>query len=207
MPTARSTPSPDDPTLHAEPPRAMALAGDGVSDEALLERFARGDADALGLLAERYEAYLFGLALALLGRRGDLARDAVQDTWVKVIRSASRFRGQAAFKTWIYRILLNRCIDLRAQRGPGGAHDGVDASSPGHAPANDHAHDAVATAVAGLPDRPQVVLILCYHRGLTHAQAAAVLDVPLGTLKSRLNAALSALRERLGPGFERKGLA
>lgn len=161
---------------------------------------------------------------------------------MRVIRHAARFRGESSVHTWIYRILVNRCLDRRAadrskQRntdasgsggggGGGGGEGGGGAEPEGgegsvgggwtigedHATSrsvNDPANDpgvamvvsdlnhAVADAVESLPESMRVVLILCYHRGLTHAQSAEILGIPLGTLKTRLHAALTSLRETL----------
>jgi RNA polymerase sigma-70 factor (ECF subfamily) len=175
-------------------------------DGDLLRRFARGDRDALGELAARYEAPLLGLATGLLGGRGDLAREAVQDAWTKVIRYAGSFEGRSSVRTWLYRIVINRCHDLRARREPvmgvNGTLDGVERSSdPGLSPGGTRGLDEdgrVRDALEALSDAQRLIVLLCYHRGLSHEQAARVLDIPMGTLKSRLHAALVVLRSRLG---------
>jgi RNA polymerase sigma-70 factor, ECF subfamily len=172
-----------------------------IADETLLARFAAGDERALAALAERYEAMLLGLATGLLCRRADLARDAVQDTWLRVMKAAGRFRGESQFKTWIYRILINRCHDLRARLRdePTNNLDALAHRSEPQTHAPSDSQSGLANIVARLPEAQQTIILLCYHRGLTHPQAAEVLGVPLGTLKSRLNAALASLRASLAP--------
>ncbi|MFT3683765.1 MAG: sigma-70 family RNA polymerase sigma factor [Phycisphaerales bacterium] len=191
------------------------------SDETLLLHFTKGDRAALGQLAARYENALVGLATGLLAGRVDLAHDAVQESWIRVIRYAKSFNNQSTFKTWMFRIVINRCHDLRkttalkppspASAGEGGR--GFARSDEGVAQARHNqqgvlrltttpTHDQVATALNTLPERTRLVLLLCYHRGLTHPQAADVLDIPLGTLKSRLSAGLAELRETLQPPRE-----
>lgn len=178
------------------------------TDADLLKQFAQGKTDALGALAERYESSLLGVARGLLGAgREDLARDAVQDCWMRVIRHAGRFRGDSAVHTWIYRILVNRCLEKRDAEGRAAKN----AASAGSNASNQDSHDPsslalsedlgqqVARAVETLPESMRVVLILCYHRGLTHQQSAEVLNIPLGTLKTRLYNALARLRESLTP--------
>lgn len=165
-------------------------------DSRLLARFAAGDEEAFGSLAERYEPHLFGLAMGMLGRR-DLALDALQDTWVRVMRAAPRFRAESSFKTWVYRILINRCLDLRA-RAARRSTLAVAGVQRGHthaaaAPGED-ARESLHAAMESLTDAQRTVVMLCYHRGMTHTQAAEVLGIPLGTLKSRLSAALASLR-------------
>lgn len=179
------------------------------TDEALLDRFIRGDAEALGLLAERYEPSLVGLARAMLGGRDDAARDAVQEAWVRVIRHARSFDGRSAFRTWVYRIVINKCHDMRAglarnaaaplaekdQRAAAPSRE--DPSGAGHRGAE--LNGTLRHAMDDLSPGSRLILLLCYHRELSHTQVADILDIPLGTVKSRLHAALTTLRERLAP--------
>jgi RNA polymerase sigma-70 factor, ECF subfamily len=162
------------------------------TDESLLRDFVRGRRDPLGELARRYERPLLGLARGLLGGREDLARDAVQDTWLRVIRYGRSFNGTSSVKTWLYRIAINRCRDLRARPLPA-----LNGTVEGHAPAAQTDADALTHHLNTLaPDRREL-LLLCYHDGITHQHAAAILELPLGTLKSRLHAALADLRKAM----------
>src|SRR5262245_53080026 len=93
-----------------------------ASDRDLLLRFAmRSDAGALAALAERHERSLLGLARGLLGGRETLACEAVQAMWLKVIRDARSFEGRSSVKTWLYRIVVNQCRDLRKREMKGRA--------------------------------------------------------------------------------------
>lgn len=178
-------------------------------DAPVLRRVARGDRRALEELAVRYEGPLVGLATGLMGGRADLARDAVQDAWVRVIRHAAGFRGQSTVKTWLYRIVINRCKDLREKlaRDRGGDRgwqtpgqerfDEAPELDPPMRASGTERSAALHAALAGLPGGSRLIVLLCYHQGLTHEQAAEVLDIPTGTLKSRLNAALKELRQSL----------
>ncbi len=167
------------------------------TDEQLLKDFGAGQREALGVLASRYERLLLGLARGILSGREDLARDVVQDSWVRVIRAAKDFRGRSSVRTWFYRIVVNRAIDARARRttpvvvnSPAGANDGgLERAEQG---------DRLREELDRLPGDTRLILILCYHEGLTLEQSAEVLAIPVGTLKSRLHAALKVLRERLG---------
>src|SRR5262249_29261237 len=85
-----------------------------LDDEQLLKRFAKGERNALGELARRYELPLLGLACGMLGGRRDLAMDAVQETWMRVIRFHSNFNGRSSVKTWLYRIAINQCRNVQA---------------------------------------------------------------------------------------------
>lgn len=178
---------------------------DRPTDEQLLARFADGDRAALGELANRHEDNLVGLATGLLGGQRDLAQDAVQESWVRVIKYAGSFKGQSSFKTWMFRIVINRCRDAR-ERGATSAQISAAAKLPVESTAvaesplrlvNGKSDDDVSAAVQGLQAHTRLLLLLCYHRGMTHPQAAEVMGIPVGTLKSRLNAALNELRSEL----------
>lgn len=167
------------------------------TDEALLAAFARGRDDALGALAARYEAVLVGLARGLLSGRDDLARDAVQDSWVRVIRFAKHFDGRSSVKTWLYRIVVNRCSDLRRRIVPPALNGTAEARASDEPLEVIEVEDRKARmrkAVDRMPGDTRLILLLCYHEGLSHAEASAVLEIPVGTLKSRLHAALESLR-------------
>ena len=171
------------------------------SDEQLLSDFVAGRSAALGALAERYERPLLGLAAGLLGGRRDLACDAVQETWLRVIRFGKQFMGASSFKTWVYRIAVNQCRTLLPARASPEAAVAGDkpgaAASPAEAAVNADENHAVRRAVERLDADRRYIVLLCYHAGLTHEQAAEILEIPLGTVKSRLHAALSELRAGL----------
>lgn len=186
-----------------QPDSTPAIPASAPTDEHLLARFLKGDRDALGLLASRHEPQLLGLACALTGRR-DLALESVQDTWLRVIKYGRSFRSGSTVKTWLYRILINACKDARTKN----ARFRLPRGGTGSSPASD-----VATTPSDLSDSPDLALLrttidtltgdqkllilLCYHNGLSHPQAAEVLDIPVGTLKSRLHTTLTTLRTRL----------
>lgn len=179
---------------------------DPVSDETLLKQFADGRSASLGDLAQRYEAPLLGLARGLLRGRDDLARDAVQETWVRVIRFAESFNGNSGVKTWLYRIAINQCRDLAALAAKHSTRTEAAAHTAGDSKENTavdagaietERDDQIRAAVSTLDFDKREILLLCYHEGLTHNDAARTLGIPVGTLKSRLHAALAELRERL----------
>lgn len=164
-----------------------------TQDIDLVRSIGRRDIRALESLANRYERVLLGLARGLLSQDENTARDVVQDCWVRVIRSAAGFRGECEVRTWLYRIVINRCHDLRAKL----AID-IRAEPEGKAEPIDHeGMEALRRAVDSLAHDHRLLVLLCYHSGLTHPQVADVLGVPEGTVKSRLHAALEALRARL----------
>lgn len=128
-----------------------------------------------------------------------MAADAIQETWVRVIRFAGKFDGRSSFKTWLYRIAINQCRTVKSRIGHAQASPTAELR-PAREPAA-HASGSSADDLTWLRDQvsrltpdKRTVLLLCYHEGMTHAQAAEILEVPIGTLKSRLHAALTTLR-------------
>lgn len=168
-----------------------------LSDERLLALFRRGDQSALAELARRYEAPLLGLASAVLRGRADLARDAIQETWVRVIRYGHTFSARSSIKTWIYRIALNQCRTIAAKAARTDRH--AEALDPPAAEPETLADDKawLRAQLQALPPDRRLLLLLCYHDGMTHQTAAQILGIPVGTVKSRLSAALADLRKRL----------
>ncbi|MCC5824000.1 MAG: RNA polymerase sigma factor [Phycisphaerales bacterium] len=164
------------------------------SDEQLLRAFAAGEDAALAELAARHEAGMLGVARGLLGGNDALAREVVQEAWVRVIRGAGRFRADAAARTWLYRIVVTRCADARGREArahrPRAGENGRDGIPPAD-------RVRLAEALAGLSPEHRETVVLCYARGMTQADAAAVLGIPLGTVKSRLHTAMGRLRTAL----------
>ncbi|CAM5229103.1 RNA polymerase sigma factor SigM OS=Streptomyces tendae OX=1932 GN=sigM PE=3 SV=1 [Streptomyces tendae] len=167
---------------------------DGVTDHDLLARHVEGDSDAFGELVRRHRDRLWAVALRTLGDREEAA-DAVQDALVSAYRAAHTFRGQAAVTTWLHRITVNACLD-RARKAASRKTAPVDdterleqllephesASAP--AERND-LHRQLLEALGTLPADQRAALVLVDMQGYPVAEAARVLDVPAGTIKSR----------------------
>lgn len=190
-----------------DPDHANKAARAMISDESLLDAFAKGDDEALRTLALRHEPMLLGVARGLLADDHELARDVVQDAWTKVIRSASTFRGDCAVRSWLVRIVMNaardahrrrrvrhRTIGTVRERALIGVSAGPSESGPAIATALDD-REIIARALTRLPDELRECVVLCIGRGMTHADAAELLGWPLGTLKTRLTKAMRTLRE------------
>ncbi|MFH9815731.1 RNA polymerase sigma factor SigM [Streptomyces sp. NPDC017230] len=174
------------------------MAGDsaysGISDQDLLARHIEGDPEAFGELVRRHRDRLWAVALRTLGDREEAA-DAVQDALVSAYRAAHTFRGQAAVTTWLHRITVNACLD-RARKAASRKTAPVDdterleqllephesASAP--AERND-LHRQLLEALGTLPADQRAALVLVDMQGYPVAEAARILDVPTGTIKSR----------------------
>ncbi len=181
--------------------------GSQTTDEALFREFLKGRKAALGELAHRYEPHLLGLAAGFLGSQHDLAKDVVQETWIRVIRFGGQFNGNSSFKTWLYRIVINRCHDMSKSLRNISCLEGSsiedqsanEIDSPAETALRAEENHLLHAALEKLGLDKKMVLLLCYHQGLNHEEAAEILNVPIGTLKSRLHAALTELRSRLRP--------
>jgi RNA polymerase sigma-70 factor (ECF subfamily) len=174
-------------------------------DEDLIRRYLDGDVRAFEVLVERHERRVYNLALRMTGREED-ARDATQDAFLSALRKLKGFRGEAAFSTWLHRVTVNACYDLlrKRQRAPLLHEWPSDEGPPRPEPAStDHA-DAVdlsldvQRALMDVPADFRAALILCDVQDLPYDEAAAILGVPVGTVKSRLHRGRAALGRALG---------
>jgi RNA polymerase sigma-70 factor (ECF subfamily) len=164
------------------------------TDEELLARHVRGSPDAFGELVRRHRDRLWAVALRTLGDPEEAA-DAVQDALVSAFRRAHTFRGDAAVTTWLHRIVVNACLDrvrrrqarptlpLSDQEADAGPRR-VFATSPDHAPDGDLRLE-VAAALAELPMEQRAALVLVDMQGYSVEEAARILEVAAGTIKSR----------------------
>lgn len=165
-----------------------------ASDQDLLTRHVAGDKDAFGELVRRHRDRLWAVALRTLGDREEAA-DAVQDALVSAYRAAHTFRGQSAVTTWLHRITVNACLD-RARKAASRKTSPVEdterleqllephESAAAPAERND-LHRELFEALSTLPVDQRAALVLVDMQGYPVAEAARVLGVPTGTVKSR----------------------
>jgi len=170
----------------------------GRSDEELLSDHVAGDPHAFGELVRRHRDRLWAVALRTLSDREDAA-DAVQDALLSAYRSAGRFRGDAAVTTWLHRIVVNACLDRvrRRQARPTVPLPEVETGPPAPGPDRDVALD-VRSALAELSPEQRAALVLVDIEGYGVAEAAALLGVAEGTVKSRCARGRARLAVLLG---------
>ncbi len=177
--------------------------GSDQPDAELVTRAAGGDEAAFAELVRRHERRVYNLAYRMLGREED-ARDATQDTFLSCYRRLGSFRGDAAFSTWLHRIAVNASYDiLRRRKGTVLSHEEL----PEPPPAPDHGDRAAAAvdvqrALLAVPVEYRAVLVLHDIQGRAYEEVADILDVPLGTVKSRLHRGRLAMGRALGAGAE-----
>ncbi|AGJ56049.1 RNA polymerase sigma factor SigM [Streptomyces sp. NPDC053741] len=165
-----------------------------ISDQDLLTQHVAGEPDAFGELVRRHRDRLWAVALRTLGDREEAA-DAVQDALVSAFRAAHTFRGQSAVTTWLHRITVNACLD-RARKTASRRTSPVDDTErldqlmepheSAEAPAErQDLNRELLAALATLPAEQRAALVLVDMQAYPVAEAARILDVPTGTVKSR----------------------
>lgn len=196
------------------------MHGDGDDDAALVEKAQRGDDAAFGHLVERWHARVYRLVQRIVGE--DEAEDVLQETFLSAWRALPRFKGEAQFGTWLYRIATNAALMRRRKRRPDvvsldapiSTGDGDDAASSG--PAHDvrdwaalpdeelmgaETRAAMAAAIAELPDDWKAAFLLRDVEELSNGEAAAALDLSVPAFKARVHRARLFLRNRLDRHF------
>jgi RNA polymerase sigma-70 factor (ECF subfamily) len=176
-----------------------------AQERALVARAREGDEEAFRGLVERHKDRAYGLALRLLRSESD-AEEVAQDAFVRAWRALGDFREEAAFGTWLYRIVWRRAIDraavLRSRREREAPLAEVGTSTVETAVADDPARGTTAARWArlteGLSAVQQAVVTLYYYQDLPVRDVARALDLPENTVKTHLSRARSALRERHG---------
>lgn len=170
-------------------------------DRDLLRQHLAGDPDAFGELFRRHRDRMWAVALRTT-RDPELAADCVQDAFMSAFRRAESYRGDAAVTTWLHRIVVNACLDrLRRDRTASPLPE-RELPDQHDAPARVDTRLEVREALDRLPEGQRVALVLVDMHGLSVREAAAVLEVAEGTVKSRCSrgreAMATMLRERSG---------
>ena len=170
------------------------------SDEELMRAVARGEEAAMSALVARHAAPLHAYLARLCGDASE-AEDLVQESWIRIARSATAFDVSRRFRPWAWGIATNVARDrYRRVRARGGPHAPLSASA---APSARQEGGSIARVdlrgrLAELPERLRQALVLRYYDGMTEPEIAETLGIARGTVKSRLHAAVGALRRSLG---------
>jgi RNA polymerase sigma-70 factor (ECF subfamily) len=204
--------------------RAPAASGSGEEERRLIDRSRRGELPAFDELVRRYERSVYNTAYRLSGSYDD-ASDIAQEAFVRAWNNLKSFRGDSAFSTWLYRIVTNVFLDDRKRRrarphrsleeeldlAESSVTRQFEDPSPGpqELAEGDERRRLLEQAIGTLPEAQRVMVVL-YHtqglayetQGLAYEEIAAIMELPMGTVKSRLNRARLALRDRLGPVAE-----
>jgi len=185
----------------------MSTEESASTDGALVSALQRErDVMAFEMLMKRYQRPIFGFILRQLGDRSR-AEEVFQETFLRVYDKIDTCRDPNAFKPWAFTIAANLCRNetrrQQVRRGERPSGDGVEARAPSTGPSPEGAAMAsesrreIERALQSLPDAQREVFVLYHYTRLSYEEIASVLEVPLGTVKSRMNAALTALRSLL----------
>jgi len=173
----------------------------------LIQQSQTGDKDAFFALFHKYKNLVFRTAYLILGNTNQ-AEDALQEIFIRVHKSLYTFQpSKGAFTTWLYRITVNHCLNrLRKRKFLTISLDEIPSSSlPDHSLSPERQlmkDETVQQALDQLSDKLRVVVIMRYYWDLPYAEIAQVLDIALGTVKTRLSAAHKSLRK--GPETQRR---
>ena len=211
--------------LRVNQPLSTASKAKGAPDEApgkndhdLVQRLQQGDSRAFRTLFDRYHRRAFAVAVGVVKNKDD-AQDVVQEAFVKVHKNIGKFQGTSSFYTWLYRIVMNVSIDhvRRTSRrknldfdervvheksevaGDGALLPNVANANPGRAALRRELGGAIAAALAELPEHHRQVIVLREIEGMSYEQMADALDVPKGTIMSRLFHARKKMQAELAP--------
>lgn len=156
-----------------------------------------GDRTAFAMLFEQYKNLVFKTAYMMLGDTQD-AEDALQDVFWQVYRSLESYDpAKGAFTTWLHRLTVNHCLNRR-RRGAAVRNEPV--KGPPSPERLVEVNDTVRYFLQGLSDKHRAVVVLRYVWDLTYEEIADILNIPLGTVQSRLHTALKSVRQRLQAG-------
>ena len=192
------------------------MLGPEISDERLMLAFQAGDARAFETLVRKHRTPVFNFILRFVGHRAR-AEDVLQETWLKVVRSAGEYTPKAKFTTWLYTIARNLCVDsarkesyrqVSSLEAPTAGAEGEQGrplgeglpdsgASPERGAYNARLRPMLERALASLPEEQREVFILREYSGIPFKDIAEVTGVSENTVKSRMRYALDGLRRRL----------
>ncbi len=194
---------------------------EGKSDWEWVQRVQGGETDAFEALVRRHEKMIFNLLYRWLGDYHE-ATDTAQEVFLSAYRSIKSFRGESSFSTWLYRIAINQAknrrknlitsqqrmvaLEILDPEGDGGPvaslpHPGPD---PAQAAEQQEVHDRVQQGINSLKSNDAMIILLHDLLDVSYEEIAKVLDISLGTVKSRLHRARQALKARLAPYYSTK---
>jgi RNA polymerase sigma-70 factor (ECF subfamily) len=189
-----------------------------TGDHDLVQRVQAGDSAAFRALFDKYHSRAFAVAMGVVKNQDD-ALDAVQEAFVKVHKNIDKFQGSSSFYTWLYRIVMNVSIDhvrKKSRRksldfdertlhegievaGDGALMPNIADANPGRAALRRELGTAIQAALAELPEHHRAVIVLREIEGMSYEEMAEALEVPKGTIMSRLFHARKKMQTALAP--------
>lgn len=189
--------------------QSKVMVSDGISDAECVRRLQRGETNAFEILVRRHERTIFNLVYRMLGDY-DEAAEISQEVFLSAFRAVGQFRGEANFSTWLYRIALNHASTRRKSLGSRqqkivSMEKADPLSDPLPGPPElfekQEVRERVQSALKQLDPEDAAVILLRDLQDVPYDEVARVLEIPVGTVKSRLHRARQALKSRLAPYF------
>ncbi len=187
-----------------DPPHQNGWTRDkGMSEDHLIDRAKRGEADACRVLYQRYAPRVYAVVRRMAGNDA-LAQDWAQEAWIRAFRALPRFRGDAAFSTWLHRVAVNSALQGKRSRKRHTTREAPLTESLAASPSPDRPvlRMRLERAIQHLPDGMRQVLVLHDVEGFTHEEIGEMLGVAAGTSKSQLFKARAKMRQMLRPEAE-----
>lgn len=177
-----------------------------MNEEKLIDRAIKGDASAFNELLSAHERKLYAVCLRMCGNHED-AQDCLQEAMLRVYRSISGFKGQSSFSTWLYRVAMNTCLDelRRRKNKPSTSLDTlIDAgwspadgsATPEHSMLADEKRREIQAVISELPEDMRSAVVLRDIEGFSYDEIADILNINVGTIKSRISRGREKLREK-----------
>ena len=183
-----------------------------MDENFLIERAAGGDESSFRILLERYKNKIFALCFRYLGNYED-AEDAAQETVIKIYRALPGFSHRSAFSTWVYRVVTNTCLDSHRRKRVRKT-ESLDALSeagwntpdtdqgPEAAAENSNLRNVLSASLNQLPFEIRSAVVLRDVQGFSYEEISDILQINIGTVKSRISRGREKLREMLAPYME-----
>ena len=178
----------------------------------MIERASRGDAAAFNRLMEQHERRMYAVAPRMCGNRED-AQDCLQEAMLRVYRAIGGFKGQSSFSTWVYRITMNTCLDeLRRKKNRQstsldslldmGWSPSDDTNAPEKQAIRSELRRNLNRAIQELPEEMRSAVVLRDIQGFSYEEIAHMLEINVGTIKSRISRGREKLREKMKENAE-----
>ncbi len=173
----------------------------GQLSREILESCRSGDREAFRVLYELYKDRVYSIALYFFHGDRALASDVTQQVFLKLLTSIHQFRGDADFSTWLYRLVVNACLDMARNRKLAAERSGAEDAASARPQEEDYARaqmaNSVRDAVSALPAKFRIAVLLRYFEDLSYEEMAKALHCSMGTVASRLSRGHKMLAERL----------
>ena len=178
----------------------------------MIERASRGDAAAFNQLMEQHERRMYAVSLRMCGNRED-AQDCLQEAMLRVYRAIGGFKGQSSFSTWVYRITMNTCLDeLRRKKNRQntsldnlldmGWSPADETNAPEKQAMRSELRRNLNRAIRELPEEMRAAVVLRDIQGFSYDEIARMLEINVGTIKSRISRGREKLREKMKENAE-----